>query len=169
MGVPFCWIGHYRRGMRVYDQLNPQTITNQWKAFKDEVIEFCEAVVVCDVREIWDELHDVVHSFLRLLITVVAALPLIGPALLPVLVLLPALGYKTARKHALRHRDKGCIRSARHCEKEPCDHICPRYYGCAVVNVNRCQYVPIHKFKIIGPIFFCLFRLANLNSRTDFP
>ena len=122
----FGWLGDYRRGMLAYDALNPQTVSNQWRAFSDEFRELAEAVGQCNAVEAWSELNDCVHSFLRLIVVVISRIPLLGPLLLPALILLPALGFTTARKHAQRFSDTGCIRSSAHCLKDAPDHVCGR-------------------------------------------
>ena len=89
--------------MLAYDRMNPTTVANQWSAFLDEAVELGEAVRSRDAWEAWYELHDVVHSFLRLLITIVAAIPCFGSFLLPVLILLPAFGYQGPYLNDVRH------------------------------------------------------------------
>ena len=120
------WLGNYRQGMLAYDELNQPTVSNQWKAFADEFHEFAEALGQCNAVEAWSELNDCIHSFLRLVVVVISRIPLLGSLLLPVLILLPALGFKTARKHAQRFKTTGCIRSPAHCLKNPPDHACGR-------------------------------------------
>ena len=122
------WIGDYRRGMLSYDYLNPPTWGSQWRAFTDEARELIEAVGQCDATEVWAELNDCVHSFLRIIVVLLWCIPLIGALLLPLAIMLPVIGFKTAKKHALRFRDTGCIRSSAHCliVGPECDHICGR-------------------------------------------
>ena len=121
------WLGDYRRGMLQYDALNPPTVGNQWRASLDEWREFVEALRQFDPLEAWAELNDVVHTLLRLAVVLLIQIPVMGPMILPLLIMLPAIGYKTARKHAQRYSDTGCIRSPAHCLKQPPDHVCGRH------------------------------------------
>ena len=121
------WLGDYRRGMLHYDTLNPPTVGNQWRASLDELREFVEALRQVDPLEAWAELNDCVHTLLRLVVVLLCQIPLLGPIMLPLLIMLPAMGYKTARKHALRFSVTGCIRSPAHCLKQPPDHVCGRH------------------------------------------
>ena len=120
------WLGDYRRGMLQYDALNSPTVGSQWRASLDELSEFVEALRQFDPLEAWAELNDCVHALLRVAVVLFWRIPLLGPVLLPLLIMLPAMGYKTARKHAQRFSATGCIRSPAHCLKQPPDHVCGR-------------------------------------------
>ena len=120
------WLIYYWIGMLRYDQENPPTLSSAWNAFTDEFSEFLEAIRLRDFGDMVDEVNDVVHSGLRLSIQVIVSIPLLGSLLHPGLILLPALGIRTARKHALRYKEYGCIRSNNHCLKDIPDHNCLR-------------------------------------------
>ena len=85
-----CWLGDYRRGMLHYDTLNPPTVGNQWRASLDELREFVEALRQVDPLEAWAELNDCVHTLLRLVVVLLCQIPLLGPIMLPLLIMLPA-------------------------------------------------------------------------------
>ena len=124
--VMLDWLGDYRGGMLQYDTLNPPSVGNQWKAWLDESNEFVETLRQFDLLEAWAELNDCVHALLRVAVVLFRQIPLLGPMLLPLLIMLPAVGFKTARKHAQRFKSTGCIRSPAHCLNQPPDHICGR-------------------------------------------
>lgn len=134
----FSWISDYRSGMLDYDRNNPPSLRSSCAAFADEFVEMLEAfrtlcfLLVCCRRGLYhalDEAHsevwDTIHSFLRLVQNLIVRVPVLGPAVQPAVVLLPALGWKTAKKHAIRFRTHGCIRSERHCAEQ--DHVCGRH------------------------------------------
>lgn len=120
------WIKHYHSGMLKYDQDNPPTLFNQWKAFTDEFVELIEAFINYDLAEIWAEFNDCIHAFLRIIVIILWSIPFIGSYLIPVIILIPIIGFKTAKKHAIRFKKNGCIRSSRHCINSNLDHICNR-------------------------------------------
>ena len=133
----FGWISDYRSGMLAYDRNNPPSLRSSFFAFADEFTEMIEAfwglcvVLFCcksgfyhALDEAHSEIWDAVHSFLRLVQNIIVQVPVVGPIVQPVVVLLPVLGWKTAKKHAIRFRTYGCIRSARHCAAK--DHVCGR-------------------------------------------
>ena len=64
------WIEHYHSGMLKYDQDNPPTLFNQWKAFTDEFVELIEAFINYDLAEIWAEFNDCIHAFLRIIVII---------------------------------------------------------------------------------------------------
>ena len=106
--------------MLQYDAPNPPTVGTEWR-------ELVEALRQFDPPEAWAELNDCVHTVLRLAVVLLSQIPLMGPTLLPLLIMLPAMGYKTARKHAHRFSGTGCIRSPALCLKQPPDHVCGRH------------------------------------------
>ena len=114
----------YCHGMYEYDINNPITIKNQWTAFQDEMTEFVDECRACNVKECWSEGWDCLHSFLRLLIVFIFHIPICGKWFHKYMIWIPLFGWKTAKKHAIRWKQKRCIRSDNHCNKKPCAHTC---------------------------------------------
>ncbi len=87
---------NYRAGMAAYDNCHPPTVTSQWQAFKNEVLEFTEQP---SISEFWDILHSGGRVFEKL-----TGIPL------------QILAWPTVYKHSQRYTSQGCIRSQRNCQ-----------------------------------------------------
>jgi predicted house-cleaning noncanonical NTP pyrophosphatase (MazG superfamily) len=92
----------YRAGMAKSDRENPPTLKSRYSEFKDEIQELVEDKNV-------DELIDVIHTLGRLVHYVTGSH------------IVSYLAWPTVKKHAMRYRDHGCIRSKRNCKKY-CKH-----------------------------------------------
>lgn len=83
--------------MLSYDKHNPPTASTQFSALHDEFMEVCDAIREQNWKEVWDELNDCVHTSLRFVVILFNYIPLIGPYIKVVLIVLLIIGYKTAK------------------------------------------------------------------------
>jgi hypothetical protein len=92
-----------------------------------------------------------IHAFLRVLVVLIATVPVVGPLVRPMVVLLPALGYTSAKKHALRYRDAGCVKSHIHCapaltQEFPVPGWFPDHV-CGPLTICICYICPLKRVK----------------------
>jgi hypothetical protein len=125
------WQTAYIEGMMKYDAENSQTlflaVMNAMHALWDESCEFLEAVFVeKKLKNVIDEFFDVAHTLGRLIVVMVA---IVSSCKIKRLVLkIPMiLGWNTAKKHAVRYIETGCVRSKRNCEEK--NHNCNGKYS----------------------------------------
>ena len=120
------WIYYYYMGMLKYDTENKNSgdIFHVLQCILDELLEFKDSIIKLEFWDSLEELCDVIHTILRLVPFISLKVPYIGYYIYRVTLLVPVIAWVTAKKHGLRFKDKGCIRSNRHCLNEVKDHVC---------------------------------------------
>ena len=99
----FETIKYYKEGMNKYDKENPST-------FKDRLYQVYEEFEELIEDKNIEELIDVIHTLGRVFHKLTG------------LYLISYLAWPTVKKHAIRFKKRGCIRSERNCKKY-CIHI----------------------------------------------
>lgn len=127
--APWVWARWYLQGMREYGELNARTPAGQTRALRNEWVELWSAMSQGDARGIWEEVCDVCHAGILLVVVslTVHLQPRSAARVQRWLGWIPLLVLPTAAKIANRVRATGCVRSSQHCLKPggP-DHCCGR-------------------------------------------
>ena len=119
------WIYYYCLGMFKYDMDNLESynLTTGLMSVMDEMMELIDAIKKKNLGEIWGEFNDVLHAILRLIPLCFYQVPYIGHYLYIMILWVPIFAFITARKHSVRFKNKGCIRSDKNCFNVK-NHVC---------------------------------------------